>query len=100
MSTYAEMARERRRARALYLEIRALSLDVRVEDDPEDPRSCRVVVSGLRSLSPSHADRIVRCVRGNEAGLARILLSGPWNPDLEAIRQEGDSRPGRGPQSV
>ena len=90
MSTYAEMARERRRARSLYLELRALGLDVRVEEDPDEPPSCRIVVDGLRSLSPAHADRVVRRVRGNEAGLARVLLAGPWNPDLAAIRQEGD----------
>lgn len=92
MSSYADMARERRRARALYLELRALGLDVRVEEVSEKPSCCRVVVGGLRSLSPVHAERIVRCVRGNEAGLARIILSGPWNPDLEAIRQEGSCR--------
>lgn len=92
MSSYAEMARERRRARAFYLELRALGLDVRVEEVPEEPSCCRVVVGGLRSLSPAHAERVVRCVRGNEAGLARIILSGPWNPDLEAIRREGSCR--------
>ncbi len=92
MSSYAEIARRRKRARALYLELRALDLDVRVEEDPEEPLSCRVVVSGLHSLSPAHAERVVRCVRGNEAGLARILLSGPWTPDLEAVRREGGSR--------
>ncbi|MEW6635614.1 MAG: hypothetical protein AB1425_02245 [Actinomycetota bacterium] len=89
MSSYAEIARRRKRARALYLELRALGLDVRVEEDPGEPLSFRVVVGGLRSLSPAHADRVVRRVRGNEAGLARILLGGPWNPDLAAIRQEG-----------
>lgn len=65
---------------------------MQVEEDPEEPLSCRVVVSGLRSLSPAHAERVVRCVRGNEAGLARILLSGPWPPDLEAVRREGGWR--------
>lgn len=92
MNTYADMARERKRARALYLELRALGLDVRVEEDPDEPLSFRVVVGGLRSLSSAHADRVVWRVRGNEAGLARVLLGGPWNPDLEAIRQEGGHR--------
>lgn len=89
MSSYAEMARKRRRARSLYLELRALGLDVRVEEDPDEPLSYRVVVEGLRSLSPAHADRVVRRVRGHEAGLARVLLAGPWNLDLEAVRKEG-----------
>lgn len=90
MSTHAETARERRRARPFYLELRALGLDVRVEEDLEEAPGCRVVVCGLRSLSPAHADRVARRVRCNEAGLLRLLLAGPWNPDLMAIRQEGD----------
>ena len=90
MSTYADIARERRRSRPLYLELRALGLDVRIEDDPEEPSGCRIAVLGLRSLSPAHADRVAWRVRRNEAGLLRLLLAGPWNPDLMAVRQEGD----------
>ena len=90
MSSYPETARGRRRARPLYLELRALGLKLWAVEDPDEPASFRVVVSGLRSLSPAHADRVVGRVRGNEAGLARILLAGPWTPSLEAIRQEGD----------
>ena len=90
MSTHADIARERRRARSLYLELRALGLDVRIEDDPEEPSGCRVAVLGLRSLSPAHAYRVARRVHHYEAGLLRLLLAGPWNPDLMAIRQEGD----------
>ena len=88
MSTYSDMARERRHARSLYLELRALGLDVRVEEVPEELLCYRVIVGGLRSLSPAHADRIVRCVRGNQAGLVQVLLC-RWDPDLHAIRQEG-----------
>lgn len=91
MSTYSDMARERRRARSLYLELRALGLDVRVEEVPEDPLCYRVIVGGLRSLSPAHADRIVRCVRGNETGLVQVLLC-RWDPDLHAVRREGSCR--------
>ena len=90
MSTYSDMARERRRARSLYLELRALGLDVRVEDT-EEPLCYRVVVGGLRSLSPAHADRVVRCVRGNEYGLAQVILC-RWDPDLHAVRREGSCR--------
>lgn len=88
MSTYAGMARERKRARPLYLELRALGLEVWTEECPDEPLSYRVVVGGLRSLSVAHADRVRRCVRGNEAGLANILLV-RCDPDLEAIREEG-----------
>lgn len=89
MSTYAEMDQERRRARSLYLELRALGLDLWVEEDFDQPPCYRIVVGGLRSLSPAHANRVIQRVRGYEAGLARILLSSGWNPDLAAIRQEG-----------
>lgn len=89
MSTYAEMDQGRLRARSLYLELRALDLDLWVEEDSDQPPCYRIVVGGLRSLSPAHANRVIQQVRGHEAGLARILLSSPWNPDLAAIRQEG-----------
>ena len=89
MSGYAEMRRERRRARPLYLELCALGLELWVEDDPDEPLRFRVLVSGLRSLSPVHADRVTHSVREDVVVLARILLAGPWTPDLEAIREEG-----------
>ncbi len=91
MSTYSDRARERRHARSLYLELRALGLDVRVEQIPEEPLCYRVTVGGLRSLSPAHADRVVRCVRDNEAGLVQVLLC-RWDPDLHAVRREGSCR--------
>ena len=91
MSSYYDMARERKHARSLYLELRALGLDVRVEEVPEEPLCYRVVVGGLRSLSPVHADRVVRCVRSNEAGLVQVLLC-RWDPDLHAVRREGNLR--------
>ena len=89
MSSYSDMARERKHARSLYLELRALGLDVRLEEDTEEPLCYRVVVGGLRSLSPAHADRVVRCVQGNEAGLVQVLLC-RWDPDLHAVRREGN----------
>ncbi len=88
MSTYAEMARHRKRARPLYLELKALGLDVRVEEDLGVVPGYRIVVGGLRSLSAAHADRVERRVSENEAGLAKVLLS-KWEPDLEAVRREG-----------
>lgn len=86
MSTYADMARERKRARPLYLELRALDIEVRAEGDDDCPAGCRILVSGLRSLSETHADRVKRHVLDNEAGLTKVLLDW-WDPDLEAIRQ-------------
>jgi hypothetical protein len=90
MSTYAEMARRRKQARALYLKLRALGLKVGAERDPDGPAGYRIVVGGLWSLNPDHADRLVRLVRDNEAGLVEILRS-EWDPDLAAIRREGSS---------
>ena len=88
MSSYARMARHRKQARALYLELRALGLEVRAEDDASGLANYRIVVGGLSSLSPVHADRLMRRVEANEIGLARVLLE-RWNPDLHAVRTEG-----------
>ena len=88
MSSYREMYRRRKQARALYLELRALGLEVRAEDDTNGPANYRIVVGGLSSLSPVHADRLMRRVEDNELGLAKVLLE-RWNPDLHAIRTEG-----------
>lgn len=90
MSSYREMARSgaSKQARALYLELRALGLEVRAEDDASGLANYRIVVGGLSSLSPVHADRLMHRVEANEIGLARVLLE-RWNPDLHAIRTEG-----------
>ena len=37
MTSYAEMARERKRARPLYLELRALGLGLHVKEEAADP---------------------------------------------------------------
>lgn len=88
MSTYAEINRQRRRARTLYLELRALDLSLRAV--PEDTlRGYAVEVRGLRSLSPAHADRVRQKVEENAPGLARILDGGRWAPDLRAVYEEG-----------
>lgn len=87
MTSYAEMAHRRKRARPLYLELCALGLEVRVERDGDCPAGYRLVVGGLRSLSPAHADRVRECILDNEVGITSILLD-RWDPDLEAIRRE------------
>ena len=75
MSDYTEMNRHRKRARALYLELRALGLEICAEGDGDCATGYRILVSGFKSLSPVHADAIKRRVIENEAGLAEIILS-------------------------
>jgi len=88
MSTYAEMDRLRKLAQPLYLELRALGLDLQAEENPEAPTGYRVDLTGVKSLSPDHTDRTRRCVKKATPGLLRILWA-RWDEDLEAIRREG-----------
>ena len=87
MSSYAEMVQRQRQARALYLKLRALGLDARAERCADGAVGRRVVVEGLRSLNPDHADRLMRLVRDNEAGLLKII-SDERGPDAMATRRE------------
>ena len=89
MSVYAELGRIRKLARPLYLELRALGLELRAEEDLEDPTGYALLVGGLCSLSPEHADRIRRRVEENKVGLVRVLAFGKWGGDLGAVRGEG-----------
>ena len=91
MTSYAEMARERKKARSLYLELRALELELHVRDDPRDATGYRVRVAGLHSLPETHAEQIKRRVEESKPGLLKILL-GQWDPDLLAIQREGATR--------
>lgn len=61
-------------ALGLELLVEYLGLELLVEYDPDGPLGCGVSVGGLKSLSPSHADRIARLVRENEAELLMALL--------------------------
>jgi hypothetical protein len=88
MASYAEMARERRKARSLYLELRALGLELHAKEDPHDATGYRVRVAGLHALSETHADRIRRRVETSKPGLLRVLF-GRWGPDVLAIQREG-----------
>ena len=85
------MARERKRARSLYLELRALKLELYAKEDPRDATGYRVRVAGLHSLPETHAERIRRRVEASKPGLLRILF-GHWSPDLLAIQREGATR--------
>ena len=88
MTSYAEMTRERKRARPLYLELKALGLEPCAKEDPRDATGYRVRVAGLHSLSEAHAERIRRRVEASKPGLLRVLF-GRWDPDSLAIQQEG-----------
>jgi hypothetical protein len=78
--------------RPLYLELRALGLEVRVEDDPDDgPLDFRVALGGLHSLSGAHARSVWRRVLESEEGLVQLILD-RRDPDLNAIRREGHCR--------
>jgi hypothetical protein len=90
VSTYAEMDRLRKKARSLYLELRALDLEVCVEEDPEDPTGYVVLIGGLQSLSPTHADRLRRRIEEVKPGLLKVLWA-RWDEGLGAIRGEGRS---------
>jgi hypothetical protein len=89
MTSYAEMTRERKKARTLYLELRALNLELYAKDDPYDATGYRVRVAGLHSLPEIPAERIRRRVEASKPGLLRILF-GRWDPDVVAIQREGN----------
>ena len=86
MSGYADVAR------ALYLELRAEGLEVRVEDNPDGgPLDYGITIGGLRSRPASYARSIRQRVLENEEGLVQLVLN-LYDPDLDAIRREGHCR--------
>jgi hypothetical protein len=90
MTSYAaEIARERKKARTLYLELRALNLELYAKDDPYDATGYRVRVASLHSLPEAHAERIRRRVEASKPGLLRIVF-GRWDPGVVAIQREGN----------
>lgn len=88
MRTYAEMDRLRKLARPLYLELRALDLEILSHEDPDTHSGYRLELVGLRSLPPSHADRLVMRVEEATRGLLKVMWV-RWDEALEAIRGEG-----------
>ncbi len=91
MTSYAEMARERKKASSLYLELRALGLELYAKEDGLDATGYGVRVAGLHSLPETHAERIRRRVEASKLGLLRLLF-GRWDPDVLAIRREGEMK--------
>ena len=80
-----------KKARALYLELRALGLYVWVEEDAGDPTGYRIVVEGTESVPQARIERLMPRVRDNKAGLIKVLLF-RYDPDLHAVRREGSLR--------
>ncbi len=76
------------RARPLYLELRALDLDLWVEEDTGDPTGYRIVAEVPVSLPRLHLEGLMLRVRDNKVGLIEMLLC-PYDADLHAIRREG-----------
>jgi len=83
MSSYEEMARERKRARVLFLELRAEGFELLAQQSPEDPVGYVVGVEG-----PACSKRLLEHIKANKPSLLKILLH-RWDPDLEAIQREG-----------
>jgi hypothetical protein len=88
MTSYVEMARERKKARSLYLELRALGLELYAKEDSRDATGYRVRIAGLHSLANVQARQIRRRVEDSKPGLLKILF-GWWDPDVLAIQREG-----------
>ncbi len=79
-------------ARPLYLELRALGLEVRIEGDPDSgPLDYGIAIGGLHFLPESHAMSIIQRVLQSEDGLVQLILD-RRDPDLDAIRREGYCR--------
>ena len=79
-------------ARPLYIELRALGLEVRVQDNPDTgPLDYGIVIDGLGALPDGTSRRLSKRIMDNEEALVRIVLD-RRDPDLHAIRSEGDCR--------
>ncbi len=71
MTSYAELDRLRKLARPLYLELRALDLDIIVHENPDTQSGYRIDLVGACSLSPAHLDRLQRRVDEATAQIQR-----------------------------
>lgn len=79
-------------ARPLYIELRALGLEVHVQESPDlGPLDYGLVIDGLSALPDGRSRRLIRLIMDNEEALVRIVLD-RRDPDLYAIRSEGDCR--------
>lgn len=79
-------------ARSLYLELRALNLELWVEEDPKGgPLDYGIEVTGLYRLPEPLAEEVRERIGRNEEGLVRVLLD-HRDPDIRAVRAEGSHR--------
>jgi hypothetical protein len=88
------MNREADVARSLYLELRTLRLEVRVEVDTRGAGGVLdygIAVDDFHSLSVAEVNSVTRRILENENELVQ-LLANEQDPDLRAIRREGNCR--------
>jgi hypothetical protein len=79
-------------ARSLYLELRALRLELRVEADTRGAGRVLdygIAVEDFHLLSVAEVTSVTRRILDNENDLVR-LLANERGPDLRAIRKEGN----------
>jgi hypothetical protein len=79
-------------ARTLYLELRALRLEVWLEADTRGTGGVLdygIAVDDFHSLSVAEVSSVTRRILDNENDLVR-LLANEQDPDLRAIRKEGN----------
>lgn len=79
-------------ARSLYLELRALRLEVLVEADTRGAGCVLdygIAVDDFHPLSVAEVSSVTRRILENENDLVR-LLANERHPDLRAIRKEGN----------
>jgi hypothetical protein len=79
-------------ARSLYLELRALRLELWVEDDPEGgPLDYGIEFAGLHKVPGHRTEEIRERIERSEEGLVRVLLD-HRDPDIRAVRADGNHR--------
>jgi len=79
-------------ARPLYIELRALGVTVQVEANSDlGPLDYGLVIDGLSALPDGRSRRLRERIMDNEEALVKIVLD-RRDPDLHAIRSEGDCR--------
>lgn len=90
MSGYADAdcGEAGKRARPLYLELRALELKLWVEEDDEDPTGYKLVADIPESVAHPQLEELILRARENRVGLIEVLLC-RHDPDLDAVRGEG-----------
>lgn len=79
-------------AHSLYLELSALGLEVRVEENAWKSGGVLdygIALDGLQSLSVAEAFSVTGRVLDNENDLVRFIVD-TQDPDIHAIRREGE----------